>query len=491
MGTAAAVESSPPGEPAQKLAAVVAERIENDIIEAGWPIDHVLGSEDEMRDRYGVSRAVLREAIRLVEHHSAAVMRRGPGGGLVVKGPLPQPAIVAMVVYLEYAGTTVEDLLQARLALEPLAAALAANQVTERGVEDLRAALAAEAHHNARELASPATDLLHLKIAELSDNPPVSVFVEVLSYLTRRYAEEPSRVTGGVRQVADEIGKAHHAIVEAIVEGNASLAEHRASRHLQALGGWLKDHRAGSRTRPPADVRPLPLGASGKLAEVVAGRIYEDLLASGHPVGHVLGSESDLLERYDVSRAVLREAVRLLEHHSIARMRRGPGGGLVLAAPDPTASVKAMALYLEFRGYDVQQLRVARDAVELACLDMVTARSDEPVVRQTLEAALEHGAAVAAGPRRDAVFAHTANDLHAQLCALAGNPALELFAAVLTSLWERHSPTSVLTPRQAAEARDTSNRAHRAIIDAVLAGDASMARRRMRKHLDGMTAWWQ
>lgn len=491
MGTAAAVESSPPSEPAQKLAAIVAGRIENDIIEAGWPIGQVLGSEDEMRDRYGVSRAVLREAIRLVEHHSAAVMRRGPNGGLVVRRPRPQPAIVAMVVFLEYAGTTVEDLLQARLALEPLAAALAAESITEHGVEDLRAALAAEATHNARELASPATDVLHLKIAELSDNPPVSVFVEVLSYLTRRYAEEPSRVSGGVRQVADEIAKAHHAVVEAIVEGNASLAEHRTSRHLQALGSWLKDHRASSRTRPPADTPPLPVGASGKLAEAVAGRIYEDVLASGHPIGHVLGSETDLLERYQVSRAVLREAVRLLEHHSIARMRRGPGGGLVLAEPDPTASVKAMALYLEFRGYDVQQLRVARDAVELACLDMVTARAGDPLVRKTLEAALEQGAALAAGPRQDEAFAHTANDLHSQLCTLAGNPALQLFADVLTALWERHSPTSDLGARQAAAAREASNTAHRAIVDAVLAGDVSLARRRMRKHLDAMTAWWQ
>jgi DNA-binding FadR family transcriptional regulator len=484
---ALAADSLGPAEPSQKLASLVATRIENDIVAAGWPVGTVLGSEDEMRERYGVSRAVLREAVRLVEHHSAAVMRRGPNGGLVVRQPRPRPAIVAMVVYLEYAGTTVEHLLQARLALEPLAAALAADSITEQGVEELRATLAAEATHNARELASPASDLLHQKFAELSDNAPLSVFIDVLSFLTQRYAEEPTRVAGGVRQVAEEVAHAHHAIVEAIVEGNAGLAEHRTARHLEALGSWLKDHRAGSRGRR-VELPALPIGGSGKLAEVVAGRIYDDVLRSDYPTGHVLGSETELLDHYEVSRAVLREAVRLLEHHSIARMRRGPGGGLVLAVPDPTASVKAMALYLEYLGYDVQQVRVARDAVELACLDIVTARADDPVVRKTLEEVLQEAAAAG----ENAAFAHAANDLHARLGELSGNPALGLFSAVLTALWERHSGDSVdLGPRKAAAARQAADSAHRAIVDAVLAGDASLARRRMRRHLDAMTEWWQ
>ena len=491
MGTpTVAVESPGPVEPSQKLASLVATRIENDIIAASWPIGKVLGSEDDMRERYGVSRAVLREAIRLVEHHSAAVMRRGPNGGLVVRAPLPRPAIVAMVVYLEYAGTTVEDLLQARLALEPLAASLAADRITEQGVEELRAALAAEATHNAKELASPASDFLHLKFAELSDNAPLSVFIDVLSFLTQRYAEEPARVVGGVRQVADEVAGAHHAIVEAIVEGNSGLAEHRTARHLEALGAWLKDHRAGSRGRR-VEIPLLPIGASGKLAEVVAARIYDDVLKSDYPTGHVLGSETELLDHYQVSRAVLREAVRLLEHHSIARMRRGPGGGLVLAVPDPTASVKAMALYLEYRGYDVQQVRVARDAVELACLDIVAAKAEDPLVRKTLEEVLEQAEAAGVAGKNHA-FAHAANDLHAKLGELSGNPALGLFSAVLTALWERHSADSAeLGPRKAAVAREAANTAHRAIVDAVLAGDAALARRRMRRHLDAMNEWWQ
>lgn len=56
-----------------------AEQIIADVIELGWPVAHVLGSEAELLERCGISRAALREAVRLVEHQRVARMRRGPG----------------------------------------------------------------------------------------------------------------------------------------------------------------------------------------------------------------------------------------------------------------------------------------------------------------------------------------------------------------------------------------------------------------------------
>ena len=76
-----------------------------------------------------------------------------------------------------------------------------------------------------------------------------------------------------------------------------------------------------------------------KLGEVLAERIEDEIIERGWPVGQVLGSEADLIEKYDVSRAVFREAMRIVDHHGVAEMRRGPGGGLVVAAPDLEAVI--------------------------------------------------------------------------------------------------------------------------------------------------------
>src|SRR4051794_26464474 len=89
-----------------KLASKIARDIEAEIVRRGWAIGESLGSEPALQERFGVSRSVLREAVRLVEHHQVARMRRGPGGGLIICEPDAGPATRAVVIYLEYLGTT-------------------------------------------------------------------------------------------------------------------------------------------------------------------------------------------------------------------------------------------------------------------------------------------------------------------------------------------------------------------------------------------------
>ena len=223
-----------------------------------------------------------------------------------------------------------------------------------------------------------------------------------------------------------------------------------------------------------------------KLAEVVARRIQRSIVDQGWPVGAVLGSEAQLLESYHVSRAVLREAVRLLEHHWVATMRRGPGGGLVVTEPDATAVSQAVALYLEYCRPTLEDLHRLRAALELGCIDLVTASGD-PGVAAALEGAL---AAEAKGSRR--TDEHYANALHLCLAELTGNPTLALFVEVLTVLWANHSPviSPELDPQGAQQSFEAVGHAHRAIVDAVVAGDPGLARHRMTRHLEALTPWY-
>src|SRR3546814_18745115 len=90
------------------MAASVADAIVSDVVALGWPEGEVIGSEPELLERYGVSRAVFREAVRLVEHKEVARMRRGPGGGLVVTVPTVESVMGAVAVSLFYVGRSEE-----------------------------------------------------------------------------------------------------------------------------------------------------------------------------------------------------------------------------------------------------------------------------------------------------------------------------------------------------------------------------------------------
>jgi DNA-binding FadR family transcriptional regulator len=459
---------------ADKRAAQIARQLEDEIIARGWPVGEVLGSETELQARFGVSRSVLREAVRLLEHHQVGRMRRGPNGGLFVAAPDAGPATRALVIYLEFVGTSVEHLLQARLLLEPLAARLAAGAVTEEGIDRLREVLAIERERWDDWDLRPADDLT-VVLGRLSGNVVLQLFVEVLIRLSYRYLR-PARHTRKEQQEAvKSLAHARHVeIVDAVIAGDAATAETRLAGLLEETSSWMRP----DQLRHSVLTSPDPsVGTGRKLAEVVAERIHEDIAADGWRVGTVFGSESDLLDRYEVSRAVLREAVRLLEHHSVARMRRGPGGGLVVHTPDPTASIHTVALYLDHEGLSPNDLRVVREAIELGCIHAVTAGGASPDTADRLRTAVER--AVERGDSGD-VF-------HNELADLAGNPVLTLFLRIITELWARHSRTQrPPTPAVGDEVR----RVHEKILEAVLSGDDGLAQHRMRRHLQALTAWW-
>ena len=127
----------------------------------------MLGSELELCVRYGVSRSILREGVRLTEHHQVTRTRRGPGGGLAVTAPDAGPAMHAMVIYLEYIGLTGDNLIEARLLLEPLAAASAARRVREEDIVELRTTVEREVERR-EESGIRAQDELHLMLARMS-----------------------------------------------------------------------------------------------------------------------------------------------------------------------------------------------------------------------------------------------------------------------------------------------------------------------------------
>src|SRR5271165_2917342 len=162
--------------------------------------------------------------------------------------------------------------------------------------------------------------------------------------------------------------------------------------------------------RPGAD-------SNAKRAAKVADLIVEDVMALGWPVGEVLGSEAELLERYQVSRAVFREAVRLVEHQQVARTRRGPGGGLVITEPTVGAVIDAVVLYLHRVDARLDEIFEARIILEEIACQLASERSDEndlaELRRFTDDRPVE--------PERDP------RELHTLVAAISRNAGLELF----------------------------------------------------------------
>jgi DNA-binding FadR family transcriptional regulator len=209
-----------------KRAELVAAEIEDRIIEMGWPEGELIGVEPELIEQFGVSRSVLREAIRLLEHHNVAVMRRGRNGGLRVSRPNPTAVANAVALYLRFRNVSESDLFDVRVALEMTAASLAAKHATEEDIHMLRSVAAAETNPEAQgHLAVE----FHEAIAQTAKNPAILLFVQVINKLTGALIDHSPD-----EDVALGAHKAHNAIAEAIATGDAALAQRRLLRHFEA-----------------------------------------------------------------------------------------------------------------------------------------------------------------------------------------------------------------------------------------------------------------
>src|SRR5678816_4095460 len=131
----------------------------------------VLGTENEIAARYGVSRIVARDALRTLEALGIAEIRMGKGGGARVARGNPRLFAEALAVQLDLTGVTAAEIMDAQRAIECLAAELAAENATDQDFSRLRRLIAdAEAGMNDAERFTELGAEFHLAVAEASHN---------------------------------------------------------------------------------------------------------------------------------------------------------------------------------------------------------------------------------------------------------------------------------------------------------------------------------
>jgi DNA-binding FadR family transcriptional regulator len=216
--------------------------------------------------------------------------------------------------------------------------------------------------------------------------------------------------------------------------------------------------------------------AGSKLAEQLTATIEAEIIALGWPVGRPLGSEAESMERYGVSRSIFREAVRLLESRQVVEMRRGRGGGLFVARPDPGVVSDAVARFLRYRQVSARDLFEVRQALELTSVRLAAERASEDDV-----ARLRELTELGTDPSPEEIAARSA-EFHIAVAEASGNSAIHLFIQVVTELTE-----ALVDHEPAGHILGDVERAHGGIVDAIASLDPMMAQRRMIRHFQAMT----
>jgi GntR family transcriptional repressor for pyruvate dehydrogenase complex len=202
-----------------------------------------LGSENELAERFGVSRITVRDALRSLSATGIVEIRQGAGGGArIADGNLDHFAD-ALAVQFQLAGVGTEETLGAQSAIEGMAAELAAEHRTTDDLERLSAAIerASEVVGDAAAF-TEASLAFHLAVAEASHNRALVALLRAL-----RYVVWPAENKSATRDIAMRVQKTHRAIYERIEARDGHGAREAMNDHL----GGIRASKHRQRTEVP------------------------------------------------------------------------------------------------------------------------------------------------------------------------------------------------------------------------------------------------
>jgi DNA-binding FadR family transcriptional regulator len=409
----------------------------------------VFASAADLRGRYGANEATLRQAVLILEERGVAFTRRGVGGGLIVGAPDSGAAARATSVYLAFCGATARDSNTVSRTTNLLTALSARRGLNLHKADNLRAeADRLEASKSGR-IAERHAQLRALIAAALGD-PVLAFMAQATNQFMMDALPESSdpavmelRVRDywrNTRQKLDAYMGGDIAASVRLHEENIAMNETELAPDIEAAG------QASIRSAAPS-----------RQADAVARALVTTIRKMGWPTGARIGSEPELMARFGVTRAILRQAVRLLELRSAARMQRGPNGGLMVAAPDRQATIDQVTDHLREAGATPLQARIFRRELLLAHLADVTAtKAQIRVLRKTADEA------------GDDIWG-AGRDFQAQLLRLTDNPVVEFCGAFLDAFDDsRREP-----PTDGQEAQGLLQ----ALVDAIAGQDVGRARR--------------
>jgi DNA-binding FadR family transcriptional regulator len=166
-----------------------------------WAQGHGLGSEAELMAEFGVSRAVLREAIRPLERHGVVEMRPGRGeqSGLRIGTPDPAPTVRTAALFLKHSRVPLSDIFDVQEVLEMAAVAAAASLAAPLRADlgaVLSAAASGPAPANALELDRYMRNV-YLRLGHHCGNPVYGLLMHILAAMAGPDEQAPQPLDAG------------------------------------------------------------------------------------------------------------------------------------------------------------------------------------------------------------------------------------------------------------------------------------------------------
>lgn len=212
-----------------------------------------------------------------------------------------------------------------------------------------------------------------------------------------------------------------------------------------------------------------------RLSDEIVRQIKEAMFAGKLRAGDKLPTERELAERFETSRASVREALRTLEPEGLIRVKKGAVGGIFIADVDHRPAAKSFQTLLQLRKLSIHHIAEVRLIFEPQAARLAAERAKPDDLRELEEEIRKMSAAV-----RDKELPRFYDlKFHLLIARATRNPILEVLAESMLGVASK-------TISEIHPSRDTLRHVltrHRRVLDAVRRRDPDSAFQAMFEHI--------
>lgn len=249
------------------------------------------------------------------------------------------------------------------------------------------------------------------------------------------------------------------------------------------LDELTEDDAYGEHAEPMAGVAFRPVRkAYEQVADQLRELIFQGLLSPAQR----LPSEAALASQFGVSRATIREALRVLTAQSLIRTTKGASGGSFVTVPTVAHVSDSLVVNISLlsRAEDVSldDFLEVREFLEVPSARLAAMRRAPDDIEALRGAVPDRPLTLSTEEQ----FVYN-RDFHSVLVMSSGNPLLAIATQPVFSVLQTNLQRSTL----GREFHQTVNDDHRRILAAVESGEADVAAVEMHRHLEFLRPWYQ
>jgi GntR family transcriptional repressor for pyruvate dehydrogenase complex len=216
-----------------KISDQIIEQIRNAILSGRFKPGNKVASEKELMSEFGVSKATLREALRVLEGMGLVEIKKGISGGVFIAEVDMKTTISGIINFLHFKTVSIKDITMIRYLLEPPVVQIAASRIQPEDIFKLENMIVEQP-------AVPQTIFskeigFHRYLARMTENP---ILILVMDFIDNILNDVKFQLDPGTK-FYHNVAKAHQAILECLRQKDGVGARREIVNDLLEVGNYL------------------------------------------------------------------------------------------------------------------------------------------------------------------------------------------------------------------------------------------------------------